>query len=81
MVKKNKNNCLLLLLIISLLLLSFLYYYKKYETFINRSNFEIKYNPITKEMINVPLAPVRRNEITESFDNNNNGYFSLKCNP
>ena len=80
MVKKNKNNCLLLLLIISLLLLSFLYYYKKYENFINKSDFEVKYNPVTKEMINVPLAPVRRNITTENFDNNN-GYFTLKYNP
>ena len=64
---KNKNNCLLLLLIISLLLLSFLYYYKKYETFISNSNFEVKYNPITKKIINVPLAPVRKNNL-ESFE-------------
>lgn len=77
---KNKNNCLLLLLIISLLLLSFLYYYKKYETFISNSNFEVKYNPITKKIINVPLAPVRKNNL-ESFENGNNGYFTLKYNP
>ena len=54
MVKKNKNNCLLLLLIIFITFI-ILYYYKNMKT-INKSDFEVKYNPVTKEMINAILA-------------------------
>lgn len=80
MAKKVKCNnlFLVLLILVPLLLLSLTYYYKKYENFINQSNFEVKYNPLTNNLVNVPLSPINQENI-ENFENK--GFYVLKYNP